>query len=383
MKPAAANTSLGTIAVAAAIITAVLGWNWQVTFRGEVLGFYRIGSQRPHSPFVTPPPHVLARGEVGYDGQMYLAIALDPALRHPGSRAALDNPRFRYRRILFPLLGHLVTFGHRPAIPYALIAINAVCYVAIVAIVARLLHAQSVAPWSALMVLASPGHWIALLFTTADLLAAVFLLLAITATVRRRAALFSFCYSLAALAHETMLLTAGILVLPWLAERRWRHVAIALAGATPPIAWNLFVLAHLPAHRSSLGVTESFGLPCAGIFAKFADIIASPVSAKWLFDAVAFAAISATFVLLVTAAVSQRPVSPPTLCALAYLGFFLLSRLHILGYHIDFLRVYANVVPMAVLARPHFPWPRLGSALLTVWGVLSAGFVTAFSLGLV
>ena len=41
------------------------------------------------------------KGEVGYDGQQFLTIALDPALKNIESISALDNPRYRYRRIMY------------------------------------------------------------------------------------------------------------------------------------------------------------------------------------------------------------------------------------------------------------------------------------------
>ena len=58
-------------------------------------------------------PHPLV-GEVGYDGQFYAQISIDPTLRHPRLGSALDNPRYRSVRILLPALAHALGLG-RPA----------------------------------------------------------------------------------------------------------------------------------------------------------------------------------------------------------------------------------------------------------------------------
>jgi hypothetical protein len=51
---------------------------------------------------------------LGQDGQFYAQIALRPALDDPTLNAALDNPRYRARRIGLPLLAHALGLG-KPA----------------------------------------------------------------------------------------------------------------------------------------------------------------------------------------------------------------------------------------------------------------------------
>jgi hypothetical protein len=58
-----------------------------------------------------PHPRV---GQVGYDGQFYAQLAIDPTLRHPQLATALDNPRYRSVRILLPALANGLGLG-RPA----------------------------------------------------------------------------------------------------------------------------------------------------------------------------------------------------------------------------------------------------------------------------
>jgi hypothetical protein len=53
--------------------------------------------------------------ERGYDGQFYAQLALDPTLRRPELRQALDKPAYRSRRIGLPVLARLLGFG-RPEV---------------------------------------------------------------------------------------------------------------------------------------------------------------------------------------------------------------------------------------------------------------------------
>ncbi len=232
--------------IAWGVVALVVGLRLVWKFQGDVLGLYRIGSVRPHSPYVKVPPRVQAWGEVGYDGQLYLAIAMDPALRHPGSRAALDNPRFRYRRILFPLLGYVLALGWRPLVPWALVALNIAAMGVLAGVVGGFLQAEGRRELEGLWALGVPGYWCALNLTAADLLAAVGWVGALAALRNRRYGAAAAAYALGALAHETMLLAIGAMVLPWMWKRRLRETGIVLAGALPAVAWNLWVYWYLP-----------------------------------------------------------------------------------------------------------------------------------------
>src|SRR5271165_6866236 len=56
------------------------------------------------------------RASAGFDGQAYHYIAHDPFLRHADLRAAVDEPRLRYRRILVPGLAWLLAAGQPGAV---------------------------------------------------------------------------------------------------------------------------------------------------------------------------------------------------------------------------------------------------------------------------
>src|SRR5437868_7133213 len=59
---------------------------------------------------------------VGYDGQFYHLIAHDPLLRRNFS-AFIDDPRYRYARILVPGLAFLLAFGQDARIDAAYLCV--------------------------------------------------------------------------------------------------------------------------------------------------------------------------------------------------------------------------------------------------------------------
>jgi len=369
--------------LAACVVLMVLAWNFTGAFQGDILGFYKIGTILPHSPFLHPNKAVLAQGEVGYDGQMFLSIALDPSLSQPQSLASLDNPRYRCRRILFPLLGYLTSFGWRPAIPFMLVAINAACFIALVVVVAGFLSARGRPAREALFILAIPGLWCSLLLTTADLLASLLLALALIAFTRKRYKSLALFYGLAALTHETMIAVVGSLAIPLLFDRHLRNAGTVLLGCVPAAAWNIAILLRLPSTGSTTGIAENFSTPGRGIIEKFQAIFAGPMSAKWLFDSSTFFLLCATLCLLILSALSRRTSGFAVPCSCVYLGFFLLAKMQILSYYLNFLRVFASVLLLLVVSLEDPLWPTARNTVMPAWAAVSVAFVGAYSLGLI
>lgn len=114
-------------AIAALVTLAVASYFYWGKFQGNITGFFRIGDVLPFSPYLDASKAMIATGELGYDGQQFLTLAFDPWVRNPLTLEALDNPVYRYSRILYPLLGHGLALGRPALIPYSLVLINLVC----------------------------------------------------------------------------------------------------------------------------------------------------------------------------------------------------------------------------------------------------------------
>lgn len=186
------------------------------------------------------------RDRYGYDGQFCFFIAQDPFLRNPEIAPSLDNS-LRYRRILYPLLAWLVTFGQRAWLPWALVLINVAAATAAIAGLAECARRRGRSPWLALPVALYPGLWLPILLDLTEPLQLALLAWAIVLDGSATLLLLS------ALAKET---TAAVQVMELIRRawaRQWalagRHaVALALLAG-----WALLVWKTVPAHESTLG----------------------------------------------------------------------------------------------------------------------------------
>ncbi|NEO26783.1 MAG: hypothetical protein F6K03_07765, partial [Kamptonema sp. SIO4C4] len=79
-------------AIATLIVFLVFCWFFWVDFNGQITGFFRIGDQLPLSPYLNPDQVLIYPNELGYDGQQFLSIALDPFFNNSETITSLDNP---------------------------------------------------------------------------------------------------------------------------------------------------------------------------------------------------------------------------------------------------------------------------------------------------
>ncbi len=99
---------------------AMLGFTWQHGFLGlprfgEVFRSVAMEPVKQYAPPAKP-------NDIGYDGQFYAQIALDPTLRDPSLRMACDNVSYRAKRIALPSLA----FGLGAGQPWAVLQIYSI-----------------------------------------------------------------------------------------------------------------------------------------------------------------------------------------------------------------------------------------------------------------
>ena len=99
------------LAVLAAVL--IVAWQWATVtanYGGNWSALYCTGAIQRRPPLVASEKIYLFANSPGYDGQFYHYIAHDPFLRS-GLQSYVDNPRYRYRRILVPLLAYGLALG--------------------------------------------------------------------------------------------------------------------------------------------------------------------------------------------------------------------------------------------------------------------------------
>jgi hypothetical protein len=200
-----------------------------------------------------PPSPEHPEGTEGYDGQFVYAIARDPLTSIP----YLDVPAYRLQRILLPVLAHLLAFGQEPLIPWTLLLIDLASYVAGMIILERLLEAEGVSPWWALVYGLSAGIFMSVRLSLTEPLAYALVIAAIWLDRQNHPWWSAVSFALAGLAKEPTLIFAGAYMLWMVFERRgWDAVRLGIVAWVPFIAWQGVLVAWL----GSPGVGPGGGL---------------------------------------------------------------------------------------------------------------------------
>jgi hypothetical protein len=268
-----------------------IAWRWDGT--SGLTSLLRFGSQfaPQRIPAVAALPVRTYEG-VGYDGQFYSQLAVDPDIRRPEVQAALDNPRYRARRLLLPAAVHILGAG-RPRLTLQLFALsNVAAWLALGWLLWRRVgglgwHGTGI--WLASML--GMGALDSVRLSLTDLPAMLLVFLAVEATERGRRVPALAALTAAALTRDTTLLAAaaagtGDLRRPatW-ADQLWRGAVVAL----PFALWSYWLLLSVPS-GNTLG-TGHFTWPGQAILTQagtcLREIAAGNLDSRYTFGLLA------------------------------------------------------------------------------------------------
>jgi hypothetical protein len=170
-----------------------------------------------------------AAGSEGYDGQFAYYIARDPL----GAVAHLDVPGYRYQRILYPLLAHVLALGQAEWIPWTLIVINLAAIGLGTWAAELLLVDMGVSRWYALAYGLYGGQLLALRADLNEPLAMGLVVWAMVAWSGQRRWTATALFSAAMLSKETSAIFLAAYILYHLG-RRMGWVAVGLGTAAVP-----------------------------------------------------------------------------------------------------------------------------------------------------
>jgi hypothetical protein len=236
-------------------LVAVCGvFTWQsltvrYSYGGNWSGLFCTGALLP-PPVALSVEHIyLNPSSVGYDGQAYHYIAHDPFFQR-GLSQALDKPRLRTQRILFPLLAWVLAFGQDARIDAALIAVQLLFCGVGVHWLSRLAVLQQRSVWWGLWFLGLPPVFVSIDRLLADSgLAALAVGFALYARTNRWAPVWLICV-LATLTRDTGLVLSAAMISYFVWEGRWRQAALFVMALAPAQAWKFYCSLHTPADPS-------------------------------------------------------------------------------------------------------------------------------------
>jgi hypothetical protein len=202
--------------------------------------------------------------ENGHDGQFFYAIARDPIGRR-GTPELLkaDNPWYRYRRILYPLLaGGFGLFGPKTTL-YGLIFWSWVGFGLMGAATADICDQLCIEKIFLLSSIFNPGILFSGVLLTSDVLGLGLGLTGLTLWLRRWRSSSILFLALSALARETLILIAwSIALVAWQQRRPKEAVAVAVLPLMPVMAWSAVTWVLLPDSGAAL---HHFSFPGLGI----------------------------------------------------------------------------------------------------------------------
>jgi hypothetical protein len=217
----------------------------------------RFIEQSHQSTVIKEDPNYKGYQPIGYDGQFYYYIALDPL----NARYYMDQSAFRYTRILYPLVARALALGQADLIPYTLILVNLLAIPAGTLLLAAWLRRRGVSPWFAIVYGLYPGLFISFQRDLTEPLAYALVALGVYLydfAGSRRWLLAAVAFALAALTREATAVFAvvyGAAILfqgtrgTAIRERlkaRWRPAALFAAIAFGPfVLYKLFLIASL------------------------------------------------------------------------------------------------------------------------------------------
>jgi hypothetical protein len=217
----------------------------------------------------------------GYDGQFYFYMAENPAVisacERGGSHCPIDANPEREQRILYPMTARLLTLGTADLLHPTLFFIDFAAILITVFLVARICLEAGASKWLSVAAGLFSGEVMGLLRDLAEPYAVMWTVLAVYLLRRNRPIGCAVAVAAALLTREQLVLVLPLLVVPLLAERRFRTACLFLLIALGPfLAWQL----TLHALFGRWGLAGSFA-DTRGVRLPFAALLAHHTSSDF------------------------------------------------------------------------------------------------------
>lgn len=165
----------------------------------------------------TPGEIHIIENSVGYDGQAYYRLALDPFTSVQSDYGVtLDHPSFRQQRIGYPLVVWAFSLGQAVLVPYMLVLVNFIAAVALGWLGASVAKHFGRHAWLGLIFALYPGFAFSYTRDLAEILTAAWLLAGILSALRGRHLAAALLMAMGVATRETALLVpaaVGLVVL--------------------------------------------------------------------------------------------------------------------------------------------------------------------------
>lgn len=199
---------------------------------------------------------------IGYDGQFTYTLATNPW----GSTENLDQPAYRYQRILFPLLARFLSLNNALAVPWAMVLINLAAAALAGGTLAWLLKQRGASPWLSLTVIFSLGYMLTIRMDLNEPLALGLALLGWMLYEKDKLALAIILFALSGLTKEIGLIFPIALALWEALNKHWkRSLALGVGSVAAYVAWYIILFNWLGASPHQIEQSRLILIPFLGI----------------------------------------------------------------------------------------------------------------------
>ncbi len=247
--------------------------------------------------YTHPPAGALVDSVDGYDGQFFWPTAQDPLLLRDRTVAALRGAgqAFRLQRMAYPLLAFALAGGEPGAVPWTLLAINALTILVITAGFVAYARRRDVSPWWGLAVGLLPGMLTGVLRDLSDPLAVASMLGGLIMWQLGRRWWAAGLLTIAVLAREPMMLAVAAvtveLIAVWWRDRRQPGALVRAARRAWPVpivplaafsAWQVYIDVRYGGNVAATG-GSSFVAPATNFVAEVSHALgkSSPLAGGW------------------------------------------------------------------------------------------------------
>jgi hypothetical protein len=336
---------LGLIAASIALVIVGIAL---VRHDSDPMEFVLLGRRYyPHDP----------KAPVGYDGQFAYAIAVNPL----GAAPLLDDPAYRYQRILYPMLARAMALGQPELVPWTLIVLNVLVLTIGTELLGQHLIRRGLRPWYGLLFVLWVGQWFALRFDLQEPLSLALALAALALLDRKRVWLAAVTFGLGGLTKDIALLFClGAAASAFMSRRIWPGVTLLLGGLLPYLLWSVVLssIFKTGVFQSSAATME--WIPFNGL--RFCPPGLLGLALLWLIAPAALA------IWIIVSRRSMMQKSWPLWVTLANIAFLAFLPRSSYGDGIALLRLGGGLV-ISIMILTAMCAPRALRYLAALWGI--------------
>ncbi|MBN1527613.1 MAG: hypothetical protein JW895_01030 [Thermoleophilaceae bacterium] len=240
------------------------------------------------------PPDAFIETSTGYDGQFFFYLAQDPLLtgkaatRDQETSDHIDNVAYRYQRILLPLAGWLVSWGHPSVLQWTLPLLNLAAVLAATWLLAVFLRSRGRPTWAAVAFPLSMGVVVGVFNDVSDPIGAALFLMGVLWWLDRRTAAAVAALTACIFARELYVLPVAVLAVAELVRSRraalpWL-IPLAVFGA-----WQAYLRLAFAASPTE-GSHGPSAVPIRGVIEKVRTVVREDLvgAANWELAFLAF-----------------------------------------------------------------------------------------------